>query len=81
MTAESIERYISIVTEQQKKLRFEHLSYDDVLSLGLFVIKTAKNNYSKPVSVRIDIEGVTVFYYLMEGTGLNNDWWMKKKLG
>lgn len=81
MTDKLIEQCISIVEEQQLKLRFEKLNYDDAFALGNYVVETAKENYSKPVAVRIDVEGVTAFYCLMEGTGLNNDWWMKKKLG
>lgn len=77
---ENIEKYIAIVDEQEQTLRFDHLTNTDAFELGLIVIDQCKTGYSQPVSVRIDIDNVTVFYHLMDGTDLNNDWWMKKKL-
>ncbi len=77
---ENIEKYIGIVETQQNSLRFQEFTYTDAFSLGISVVERAKMFYEKPVAVRIDIDGVTVFYHLMEGTSLNNDWWMKKKL-
>ena len=80
MTAFDLQRNIEIVDEQQQKLRFGSFDYSDALQLGMQIIEEAKNSFHNPVSVRIDIDGVTAFYHLMDGTNLGNDWWMRKKL-
>ena len=80
MEKQEIQKYIGIVKEQQESLRVgEGFCNNCAWELGQIFVKTAREKYA-PVSIRIDIDGVTVFYYLMKGTSLDNDWWMKKKL-
>lgn len=77
---QNVEKYVAIVDEQEQKLRLDRMNYSDALELGLIAISLSKERYSKPVSVRIDVDNVTAFCHFMDGTNLHNDWWMKKKL-
>lgn len=78
--AQGFEKYVEIISRQEELLRFEKLTQDDCLQLGLKIIETTLRDYGTGVSVRIDLDGVTCFYHLMGEASLSNDWWMQKKL-
>ncbi len=73
-------RYIEMVKRQEEILRFADFSQDDALKLALIIERRTMEIYGRPVSVRVDIHDITVFYHLMGRASLSNDWWMKKKL-
>ncbi len=73
------EEWLKVVREQEERLIFDKFDRDDVLALAERIIDLAKSKYGH-VSIRIVYDNITTFYYLMEGSTLNNDWWMAKKL-
>ncbi len=68
--------WLDIVKEQEEKLRFEAFSKEDALALGNLICEKAKKELKKGVAVRIILDGITVFFHMMEGTGTRNDWYM-----
>ena len=55
------------------------VSNDSALTLGLMIVEEARK-IGIDFSVRIITNGVTAFSHLMGKTGLENEWWMDKKL-
>ena len=55
------------------------VSNDSALTLGLMIVEEARK-IGMDFSVRIITNGVTAFSHLMGKTGLENEWWMDKKL-
>ncbi|MDR2513582.1 MAG: heme-binding protein [Christensenellaceae bacterium] len=78
--ADDYREVIEIIRQQEEKLVFDAFSQDDSLKLGLKIIETVLDQYKKGVSVRIDLNGITVFSHLMGRAGLGNEWWMRKKM-
>ncbi|MGI6005600.1 MAG: heme-binding protein [Christensenellales bacterium] len=76
----SFEKAVGIARRQEELLVYDKFDHEDALALGLKVAALAGKNYGATVSVRVDIEEFTVFYYRMQGRHLGNDWWMAKKL-
>lgn len=72
--------WLEIVAEQEKRLRADVLDAASVFELGTILYKKAESVYKKPAAFRIIMNGQTVFSFLMDGTSLNNEWWMDKKL-
>lgn len=72
--------WLEPVVKQEELLVFDKFDREDVLALGLKVIELAKNKYGHGVAVRIVSEGATTFYHMMDGSSLENNWWMSKKL-
>jgi len=72
--------WLPILVAHEEKLRTEALSSDDALALGTIMVRLAKEKYRKPVAMRVILGGHTAFSFHMDGTSLNNDWWMDKKL-
>lgn len=72
--------WLPILTEHEEKLRTEFMSSDQALQLGVTMIRIAKEKYQKPAAMRVVLGGHTVFSFHMDGTSMNNDWWMDKKL-
>lgn len=64
--------------EQEERLQFTKFNSDDALSLGLKLIENAKA-YSKPVVVDITVAGHELFHFSMQGTGPDNNEWVRKK--
>ena len=56
------------------------MSSDQALALGMIMIRLNKEKYPKPAAMRVILGGHTVFSFHMDGTSMNNDWWMDKKL-
>ena len=72
--------WLEIVKEQEEKLRVERMSADDALALGSIMVRLAREKYRKPAGLRVVTNGQITFSFLMDGTDLNNCWWMDKKL-
>ena len=69
-----------ILKQQEEILRVEKMSAEDALALGVIMSGLAKEKYQKPIAIRIILGGHVAFSYLMDGTSMNNEWWMDKKL-
>ena len=72
--------WLPILVSHEEILRTESMSSDQALALGTIMVGVAKEKFEKPVAMRIILGGHTVFSFHMDGTSLNNDWWMDKKL-
>ena len=72
--------WLPVLAEHEEKLRTEAMTSDQALALGVIMIRIAKEKYKKPVAMRVILGGHTAFSFHMDGTSLNNDWWMDKKL-
>ena len=55
------------------------LNNSDALKLGLLAVEQAKR-MGMSFSFRVIVNGAVAFSHLMDGTGLENEWWMDKKL-
>jgi uncharacterized protein (UPF0303 family) len=73
------EKWLNAIVKQEELLVFEHFNREDALSLGLKIAELAKTKYAN-VGIRILSEDFVTFTYMMEGSDMNNDWWMDKKL-
>ena len=69
-----------ILKQQEEILRVERMSAEDALALGVIMSGLAKEKYQKPIAIRIILGGHVAFSFLMDGTSMNNEWWMDKKL-
>ena len=74
------QKYIDIVHEQQKILQVDGFTREDALNLGNLIIANGKKLFPKPISCRIDLREVTVFFHIMDGASIENENWMRKKL-
>lgn len=72
--------WLPILAEHEDKLRTESMNSDQALQLGVTMVRIAKEKYEKPAAMRVILGGHTVFSFHMDGTSMNNDWWMDKKL-
>ena len=72
--------WLETLKAQEALLRLESLNSDEAMRLGTIMVRLAKEKYKRPVSVRIITSGQVTFSFLMDGTDLNNEWWMDKKL-
>lgn len=72
--------WLEILKIQEEKLRMESFTADDAFALGGIIARIAREKYQKPVAMRVILGGQTTFSFLMEGTSMNNNWWMDKKL-
>lgn len=74
------DEWLNKICTQEALLRVDHFSADDALTLGCTMIRLAREKYRKPAGFRIITNGQITFSFLMDGTDLNNCWWMDKKL-
>lgn len=72
--------WLPILVSHEEKLRTEAMNSDDALALGVIMVRIAKEKYQKPAAMRVILGGHTAFSFHMDGTTMNNDWWMDKKL-
>ena len=72
--------WLDIVRMQEDALRVERMTADDALALGIIMIRLAREKYQQPAALRVITNGQITFSFLMDGTDLNNCWWMDKKL-
>jgi uncharacterized protein (UPF0303 family) len=64
--------------EQEEKLQFTKFGSDDALALGLKLIENA-SAYPKPVVIDITVAGHELFHFAMQGTGPDNNEWVRRK--
>ena len=72
--------WLEVVREQEERLRVDRVTADDALALGNIMVRLAREKYRKPAALRVVTNGQITFSFLMDGTDLNNCWWMDKKL-
>ena len=72
--------WLEIVERQEEILRVERMNAADALRLGLIMERTAREKFGRPAALRVIANGQVTFSYLMDGTDMNNCWWMDKKL-
>lgn len=72
--------WLPVISKQEEKLRGELLNAEKALQLGTIMYRLAREVYKRPAAIRIIMNGQIVFALLMDGTTLNNEWWMDKKL-
>ncbi len=74
------EEWIGIVKEQEALLRFERFTREDALRLGLKIVELAKDKYHHGVAVWVAAQGAILFSHMMDGTSLENELWMRRKI-
>ena len=72
--------WLDVVRKHEDLLRVERMTADDALALGTIMIRLAREKYGQPAAFRVITNGQLTFSFLMDGTSLNNCWWMDKKL-
>ena len=72
--------WLDILKTQEEKLRVEAFTADDAFALGAVMVRLAREKYNKPAAMRVILGGQPTFCFLMQGTSMNNNWWMDKKL-
>lgn len=72
--------WLDTISRQEELLRVEGMTADGCFALGTIIVRLANEKYHKPVGIRIITGGQITFSFLMEGTSINNNWWMDKKL-
>ena len=71
---------LEIIRRQDEALRFPRpITNAEALAIGLSAIELARA-LGYPSAVRVIANGAIVFSHHMDGVGLENDWWMNKKL-
>ena len=74
-----MDRHIDILEKQERMLRFDHFTHKDILDLGMFMVNRSKSlNTCVSVAIRT-ADGAAVFQHLPDGTGKNNENWMRRK--
>jgi len=72
--------WLEIVREQERKLVYPSFDRESALLLGLKITEFAARDYHKGVAIAVLEDDMTVFAYKMSGSGLENEWWMRRKL-
>ena len=72
--------WLPIVAAQEEALQFEKFDYDDALIIGQKLIEKARQTYTKPIAVAIEIDNMEVFLSMMPGTNAENRNWMRRKV-
>ena len=72
--------WADITCQQEEALRFpQPIANHDALTIGLYAIEQA-GVFGYAFAIRVIANGAIVFSHHMDGVGLENDWWMDKKL-
>ena len=73
-------RWPEITRRQDELLHFaQPIANHDALTIGLYAVEQAKA-FGYPFAIRVIANGAIAFSHHMDGVGLENDWWMDKKL-
>lgn len=72
--------WLDILKEQEEKLVYETFTREQALELGLIIEKLCREKYKRNAAIRIMEDTAVIFAYKMEGTSLENDWWMDRKI-
>ncbi len=73
-------QWLPVLRDHEKKLRFDVFTRSDALDIGLSILRLAKEKYGGDVCVSITEDDTVIFSCKMEGTKLENDTWVKRKL-
>lgn len=69
-----------IIRRQDELLRFaQPIANHDALTIGLYAVEQARA-FGHSFAIRVIANGGIAFSHHMDGVGLENDWWMDKKL-
>lgn len=72
--------WAGIIQKQDALLQFDRpISNDDALTIGLYAVEQARA-FGYAFAIRVIANGAIAFSHHMNGVGLENDWWMDKKL-
>ena len=72
--------WAAIIRRQDELLRFDRpIENHDALTLGLHAVDVARE-LGHNLSIRVIANGCILFSHHMDGLGLENEWWMDKKL-
>lgn len=70
---------MKVLLNQEEELQFTSFTNADALKLGLIMIDFAKENFPKGIAVYIEKDKVPLFTHYMEGTTLDNVYWVNVK--
>ena len=72
--------WAEIIKQQDEALIFDSpITNKDALTIGLYAVEQGEA-FGYAFAVRVIANGAIAFSHHMDGTGLENDWWMNKKL-
>lgn len=69
---------LETLLEQERTLVFNKFTSEDALELGLLILKKGKE-FPRPIVIDIELAGHQLFHYAMQGTGPDNNEWVKRK--
>lgn len=75
---ESVRLELQELLDQEQRLQFKRFTSEDALKLGLAILKNAEP-YGRPVVIDISLAGHQLFHYAMQGTGPDNNEWVRRK--
>ncbi|KAI9025322.1 hypothetical protein CLU79DRAFT_745051 [Phycomyces nitens] len=78
MSAESKALLVSLL-EEEVNCQFTKFTSEDALTLGLSIIRIAKETSSRPITIDITLAGNQLFRYAMDGTSPDNAQWIQRK--
>jgi uncharacterized protein (UPF0303 family) len=72
-------KWLNIIEEQERKLRFEVFSRKDALDIGQRILKLNEKKYHGNLSFAITEDDIVICSYMMPGTTTENVTWMFRK--
>lgn len=75
----NFEKKLLEIENQEKNLVFESFNNDDALVLGMLLVEKGKK-LNKGISINITRNNHQIFYYSFDGTSIDNDEWVKRKM-
>ncbi|MDD3339245.1 MAG: heme-binding protein [Lachnospiraceae bacterium] len=76
----TVEEVLKILEMQEEVLQFSHFTHADAWAVGnAIVAEASRRDLAVAVSIRLN-NGSTVFQYEFDGTGLDNEHWMQRKM-
>lgn len=72
------EAVMELCAREEEELRFQRLTNEDALHLGLAIAEEAKRR-GVALTIRIERNQQELFHYAMPGTAADNDTWVRRK--
>jgi len=72
--------WLPILISHEKDLVFSSFKRKDAFDIGVDIVKLAKEKYKGNISVCIYEEDMLIFSHKMQGTNIENDKWMFRKM-